>query len=86
MYFSDVEEGGETFFPRLNVSVKPQKGSALLWPSVRNRSPNSEIEDLTIHAALPVKKGVKFAANSWIHLRDYRTPNFWGCTGAFDAV
>jgi prolyl 4-hydroxylase len=84
LYLSDVEEGGETYFPKLNISVKPHKGSALLWPSVDNEYPDSIIEDLTYHAALPVKKGVKFAANSWIHLRNYKTPNLWGCTGAFD--
>eukprot|EP00596_Hydrurales_sp_CCMP1899_P003992 CAMPEP_0119052366 /NCGR_PEP_ID=MMETSP1177-20130426/73689_1 /TAXON_ID=2985 /ORGANISM="Ochromonas sp, Strain CCMP1899" /LENGTH=458 /DNA_ID=CAMNT_0007031911 /DNA_START=271 /DNA_END=1644 /DNA_ORIENTATION=+ len=31
LYLSDVEEGGETNFPLLNISVKPKKGRALLW-------------------------------------------------------
>ena len=84
MYLSDVEEGGETHFPLLNISVKPRKGWALLWPSVVNDYPDSKIDHRTRHAALPVKKGTKFAANSWIHLREYKTPNIWGCTGAFD--
>ncbi|CAJ1334382.1 unnamed protein product, partial [Effrenium voratum] len=39
LYLSDVEEGGETNFPRLNISVKPRKGSALLWPSVLSHNP-----------------------------------------------
>ena len=34
LYLSDVEEGGETHFPLLGISVKPKKGKALLWPSV----------------------------------------------------
>ena len=34
LYLSDVEEGGETAFPMLGISVKPKKGKALLWPSV----------------------------------------------------
>jgi prolyl 4-hydroxylase len=46
--------------------------------------PNSEIDQRTHHAALPVIKGVKYGANSWIHLRNYKTPNDWGCTGSFD--
>ena len=33
LYLSDVEEGGETAFPTLGISVKPKKGKALLWPS-----------------------------------------------------
>jgi prolyl 4-hydroxylase len=84
MYLSDVEEGGETHFPKLNITVRPEKGSALLWPSVQSDFPNSKLEQMTYHAALPVKRGTKYAANSWIHLRDYKTPNLWGCTGSFD--
>ena len=34
LYLSDVEEGGETDFPRLDIRVPPKKGKALLWPSV----------------------------------------------------
>lgn len=41
------------------------------------------MDPMTHHAALPVEKGVKFAANHWIHQRDYKTPNVWGCTGSF---
>ena len=37
MYLNDVEAGGETRFTRLNISVTPRKGSAILWPSVRVR-------------------------------------------------
>lgn len=84
MYLSDVEEGGETAFPLLGFKVKPVKGAAVLWPSVKSAHPDSEIEPLTAHAALPVIKGVKYGANSWIHLREYKTPNVWGCTGSFD--
>ena len=84
LYLSNVDEGGETHFPKLNISVTPEKGSALLWPSVDSDEPHARLEELTYHAALPVKKGLKFAANSWIHLRDYKTCNFYGCTGSFD--
>jgi prolyl 4-hydroxylase len=57
MYLSDVDEGGGTHFPRLNLTVTPRKGSAVLWPSVTNDHPDSEIEPMTYHAALPVIKG-----------------------------
>jgi hypothetical protein len=82
LYLSDVEEGGETNFPDLGIKVKPEKGSAILWPSVTDGD-LTKVEPLTMHAAMPVKKGRKFAANSWLHLYDYRTPNLWGCTGSF---
>lgn len=32
-YLSDVEEGGETFFPTLGIKVKARKGSAVVWPN-----------------------------------------------------
>ena len=83
LYLSDVEEGGETEFPRLGLKVKPQKGKALLWPGVMDTDP-SRIDRRTSHTALPVIRGRKFAANSWIHLNDFQKPNLWGCTGAFD--
>lgn len=28
---TDVTEGGATVFPLLNITVKPEKGSALIW-------------------------------------------------------
>lgn len=83
LYLSDVEEGGETHFPMLNLKVKPRKGTAVLWPSTTNENPEKQ-DPRTIHEAMAVIKGVKFAANSWIHLYDFEKSNLWGCTGAFD--
>jgi len=83
LYFSDVEEGGETNFPRLGISVKPKLGRAILWPSVMDHN-NLKQDSRTYHQALPVEKGTKFAANSWIHLYNFVKPNLWGCTGSFD--
>ena len=38
----------------------------------------------THHQAKPVIKGLKYAANAWIHSYNYRIPNHWGCSGSFD--
>lgn len=43
-----------------------------------NTTPNKQE-----HQAMPVKKGLKYAANAWIHLYNYKVPNLWGCTGSF---
>lgn len=82
LYLSDVEEGGETHFNSLNISVKPKRGRALVWPSVRNENPD-KWDPRMFHEAKDVIKGTKYAANHWIHLQDYEIPNFWGCTGSF---
>ena len=83
LYLSDVEEGGETHFPKLDLSVKPKRGRAILWPSVLNDDPERQ-DPRTSHQAKPVIKGFKVAANAWIHGHNFKTPNHWGCTGAFN--
>lgn len=82
LYLNDVEEGGETHFSSLNISVKPKKGRALIWPSVTNEDPGY-YDKRMYHEAKAVIQGEKYAANHWIHLYDFVTPNEWGCTGSF---
>ena len=82
LYLTDVEEGGETYFNKLDLAVKPKKGRALVWPSVMDDDPNLW-DARMFHEAKDVIKGKKMAANHWVHLNDYHTPNEWGCTGSF---
>lgn len=35
--------GGGTNFPLLNLTVMPKAGRAVLWPSVHNKAPHSEV-------------------------------------------
>ena len=83
LYCSDVESGGETAFPRLNLKMKPKLGRAVLWPSVLDKDVK-RIDLRSFHSGEPVKKGKKLAANVWIHARNFLIPNDWGCTGSFD--
>jgi len=71
IYLNDVEEGGGTKFNFLDITVQPKKGSAVLWPSVLDESPEDK-DGRTDHEALPVIKGVKYGANAWIHNRNYK--------------
>ena len=49
IYLSDVEKGGETRFPELDppLVVKPKKGSAILWSSVRGLAWNFRVHWIT---------------------------------------
>jgi len=72
MYLNNVPEGGETAFRQLGLKVKPRKGSAILWPSVRD-SALDQTEHGTYHEAMPVIEGVKYGANVWLHMHDFRS-------------
>jgi prolyl 4-hydroxylase len=63
MYLNDVEEGGETYFPKLNFSVNPHKGSAVYFEYFYD---NQDLNDLTLHGGGPVIKGSKWAATQWM--------------------
>ena len=81
IYLNDMEDeesGGETSFPKLNLKVTPKKGKAVVWPNVYMRNPDAR-DGRTDHEALAVKKGIKFAANLWIHQRDFKTPFYDLC-------
>ena len=78
MYLSEVEHGGETRFTRLNISVAPKKGSAILWPSVFSDDPWST-DERTYHEARTVDKGIKYSANFWIHMFEFQAALGRGC-------
>ena len=80
IYLNDLDEdaGGETSFPSLDLKITPKKGKAVLWPNVYMRNPDAN-DRRTQHEALPVKKGTKYAANLWLHQRDFKTPFYNLC-------
>jgi hypothetical protein len=81
LYLSDVEEGGQTTFPTLNLTVQPKVGRVLIWPNVLSDNP-TEIEDLTEHESLPVLSGIKYGANVWFRLKPSTTAyNQFMCDG-----
>lgn len=51
-WFNDDYDGGELWFPYMNLKFKPQKGDILFFPSTY----------IFAHAALPVSGGIKYSA------------------------
>ena len=79
IYFNSVEEGGGTRFPKLNnLTIEPKQGRVLVWPSILDEDVNA-VDHRTNHEAIAVVKGEKFAANAWIHQRDFQTGFEMGC-------
>merc|ERR1711973_151853 len=72
-YVSDVDLGGATVFPSLDLTLWPSKGSAAFWYNLHR---NGEGDVLTRHAACPVLAGTKWVSNFWIHEHDqeFRRP------------
>ena len=55
LYLNDVEEGGETYFPVFDVSIKPEKNKLILFPS----------NYIYKHCALPPSSNEKFCIVTW---------------------
>jgi len=79
LYLNDVEAGGGTNFPVLDITVTPKRGRVLIWPSVLDSDPNME-DERTLHQALPVEAGIKYGANAWLHMRNFQDPHGKSCT------
>ena len=66
-YLSDVQVGGNTVFPMLGLSVRPEKGSDLFWVNLK---PLGHSEPLSLHGGCPVVVGSKWISNKWIKYYD----------------
>lgn len=62
-YLNDVEEGGGTNFPRLNLTVEAKKGRIVVFENTLKNSNKKHI--MSEHAGMPVLKGEKYAFNLW---------------------
>jgi len=63
IYLNCPEEGGETVFPELGLSVAPVPRAAVFW---RNLHRDGSIDHRLLHGGAPVRRGVKYAANLWL--------------------
>jgi prolyl 4-hydroxylase len=63
IYLRCPEEGGETVFPELGLSVAPVPQAALFW---RNTHRDGSVDRRLLHGGAPVRRGAKYAANLWL--------------------
>lgn len=72
LYLNDVEEGGGTSFPSIDMEIRAKKGRMVLFHNCREgstvRHPGS------LHGGMPVLKGEKWACNFWFRELLYQTP------------
>lgn len=81
LYLSDVDVGGETNFPSLKIAVKPKRGKVVIWPNTLTDRPLLQ-DPRMFHEAKAVDRGVKYAANIWVHALEWERTSLWACTGA----
>lgn len=67
-YLNDVEQGGETAFTNIGISVPPQRGTLLVW---NNSLPDGNPNEATMHAGSPVIKGTKYVITKWYRTRKW---------------
>ena len=65
-YLNAVEEGGSTDFPRLGLSFEPRAGTLLIW---NNADEQGVPNPWTLHAGMPVVRGVKYIITKWYRAR-----------------
>ena len=65
-YLNAVEGGGATSFPQLGMAIVPRPGMLLIW---NNADPEGNPNPWTIHAGMPVVRGVKYIITKWYRSR-----------------
>ncbi len=68
MYLSDVEAGGATRFPSVNLEIRPKAGMAVYFGDLL---PTGEPDKLSLHASIPVITGTKYLATKWLRQNVY---------------
>ena len=66
---NSVEEGGETHFTEIGIKIEPKPGVLLIWNNAKpDGTPNLD----TMHAGMPVIKGVKYIFTKWYRSREWK--------------
>ncbi len=63
IYLNDVEEAGDTVFPKIGVSIVPKKGSAVYFEYMNDAG---QLDEACLHGGAPVVTGEKWVATKWV--------------------
>jgi prolyl 4-hydroxylase len=63
VYLNNGFRGGETVFPKLNRTIKPEIGKLVIWDNIDE---NGKEDTMSLHTGLPVEVGTKYIAVIWI--------------------
>jgi len=68
IYLNDDFTGGQTNFPKKQLSVRPEQGKAVWW---RNTTDDGSGDDTVLHEGSDVKEGSKYIITAWFRERDF---------------
>lgn len=71
LYLNDVEEGGGTSFPNLDMEIRAKKGRMVVFHNCHEGSAVRHPDSL--HGGMPVLKGEKWACNFWFRELPYQS-------------
>jgi prolyl 4-hydroxylase len=70
-YLNEVEQGGGTYFPKLDVEIMPRLGRMVLFHNCKADS--TERHEKSLHGGMPLEKGEKWACNFWFRENTFQT-------------
>lgn len=70
VYLDEPRAGGATRFPHLGKTIQPETGKLVAWNNLKDGTPNQ----MTLHAGLPVRAGVKHVITAWFRQRPRQHP------------
>ena len=69
LYLNHDFEGGQTEFPKHNLSINPKAGKLVLWDNVDH---DNQVNKDMVHAAKVVTKGTKYVLVVYIREKEYK--------------
>lgn len=77
-YLNDIEAGGETTFPKIGLSVTPQRGNAVYFEYCNSKH---QVDHLSLHAGAPVISGEKWVLTKWMRQKRFVSASAAGSEG-----